>query len=451
MMKTTPRKILFTLILSVAFSFANAQTNVSGGIFANTTWTLANSPYIVVDTVVVFPGFTLTIEPGVVVKFANNKFVEIRQGSLIANGTSSDSITFTSNAITPSPGIWNRIWLNNAVLAEFNYCNIRYAGYGIYGTANSVKNSSFSFNTTGCMASYIDSSNFINNTNGLSGMTILRCNILHNQLGIIGGGTASYCLIDSNQTGVSSSVSLLDHCTINHNQKGVESIMSGANTYMNCIIDSNAVTGIELTTQCSLLNSEIKYNPVGVDCISDLHIITGNVIENNSVGIRFGYFSYTDTVHCNRICNNSTYDLQMTDANPLHAANNYWCTADSISTEAVIYDGHDNISLGLVSFMPLDTSCAPGIATYINETEQKNISFSIFPNPATSELVVRSQAFGDKGELAIFNLIGEKTLSQQLMANSQPFVIDVSTLSSGIYIIQIATHNRISRQKFIRQ
>src|SRR5437773_10115670 len=94
-------KKLYTLFsfLSLA-AFANAQTNVSGGIYANTTWTFANSPYIVVDTVVVFPGVTLTIDPGVVVKFDNNKRLDIRQASLIANGTITDSITFTSNSGT---------------------------------------------------------------------------------------------------------------------------------------------------------------------------------------------------------------------------------------------------------------------------------------------------------------------------------------------------------------
>src|SRR5438105_14890689 len=95
--------LVFFLFLAV---FSNAQTNVSGGIFSNTTWTLANSPYIVVDTVVVFPGVTLTIEPGVVVKFANNKRLEIRQATLVAIGTVTDSITFTSNSLTPNPGIW---------------------------------------------------------------------------------------------------------------------------------------------------------------------------------------------------------------------------------------------------------------------------------------------------------------------------------------------------------
>jgi hypothetical protein len=69
-MKNSMKKILLTVIFLTVISFGiNGQTNVSGGIYSNTVWTLANSPYIVTDTVVVFPGVTLTIQPGVTVKF----------------------------------------------------------------------------------------------------------------------------------------------------------------------------------------------------------------------------------------------------------------------------------------------------------------------------------------------------------------------------------------------
>jgi hypothetical protein len=61
----------FIFLLQVAFS----QTNVSGGIFQNTTWTAAGSPYLVTGSIVVFPGKTLTLETGVKVVFtADNTF-----------------------------------------------------------------------------------------------------------------------------------------------------------------------------------------------------------------------------------------------------------------------------------------------------------------------------------------------------------------------------------------
>src|SRR5437667_5408991 len=60
------------LVICCAAS-ALADTNVSGSITTNTTWTAANSPYIVngPSSVSVNSGVTLTIEPGVTVKFGS--------------------------------------------------------------------------------------------------------------------------------------------------------------------------------------------------------------------------------------------------------------------------------------------------------------------------------------------------------------------------------------------
>ena len=101
------------LILFFAFFITiniQSQTIISGGIYTNTTWTASNSPYIVIDTLVVFPGVKLTIETCVTVKFDDGIGMEIRQANLIANGTASDSITFTSNS-TILPGSWKGIEL----------------------------------------------------------------------------------------------------------------------------------------------------------------------------------------------------------------------------------------------------------------------------------------------------------------------------------------------------
>jgi hypothetical protein len=70
-------RLLFFLALIFTGSAA-AQTTVSGGIFSNTTWTAANSPYIVTGNIVLFPGYVLTIQPGVTVKFSDSTNIEIR-------------------------------------------------------------------------------------------------------------------------------------------------------------------------------------------------------------------------------------------------------------------------------------------------------------------------------------------------------------------------------------
>jgi hypothetical protein len=67
---------------------------VSGSI-TTTTWTVANSPYVVIDSVTLVSGNTLTIEPDVDVVFDVDVPFLI-EGSLRAHGTQSDSIRFLS-------------------------------------------------------------------------------------------------------------------------------------------------------------------------------------------------------------------------------------------------------------------------------------------------------------------------------------------------------------------
>src|SRR5665213_2163913 len=152
------KKLIFTLItlftLSSSLITLFAQTNVSGGIYTNATWTLNNSPYIITDTVVVFPGITLTIEPGVTVKFDDTKFIEIRSAKLIAIGTNVDSITFTSNSNSPFIGIFEGIKFTAANdSCILNYCDFSFADNALMGTSNGpyllVHNSNFQLNSNG--------------------------------------------------------------------------------------------------------------------------------------------------------------------------------------------------------------------------------------------------------------------------------------------------------------
>jgi|GEM_PF-1278063 hypothetical protein len=419
------KKILLSLILTLSISYSFA-TNVSGGIFSNTTWTTANSPYIVTDTVVVFPGVTLTIQPGVVVEFANNMEIEIRQAQLIAIGTAVNPITFASTSSSPTVGIYSGIYLNGgSMTCKFTYCNFSYANTGIYSwLADSLllNNCNFNYNNTGVKSggnggggtsgnsggnTVVNACNFNNNVN--YGLTcnfldyskITNCNFTYNGTGLNSGyyhSTTTNCVFSYNQTGLSTEYMNLSNCTITHNQTGISS--ESENKYRNSTIDSNTVTGISANGD-SVINCQINYNGIGVQSavsviigntieynttenindytfspgqgwggsvitgntikysavginnITESFTITMNIIENNGIGIVLSNSS--STISCNKICNNNTYGLQYEASGNISAAHNYWCTTDSLNTQTLIYDGHQNISYGLVGFMPIDT------------------------------------------------------------------------------------------------
>ncbi len=481
------------VLLPVLFSLAlKAQTNVSGGIYANTSWTLANSPYIITDTVVVFPGVTLTIDPGVTVKFADNQLLEIRQAKLIAAGTSVAPITFTSNSSSPTPGIYPGIYLNGGTLTPvFNFCNFWYANTAIISNnayTIPIKNSNFISNHIGIEGSYIyvnaDSCVFRNNYEGIEAGNgaISNCRMTQNHAGMVQFGNNSIiqnCIIDSNYVGLvgasgsvfNSTVSYnstgiaaggsatIDHCIINANNTGIE---IGYDSIKNCVIDSNTVAGIDndgshYPGYSYIYNNKIRYNGNGInETGGSQDIITRNTIENNTIGILSKInpvvpSSVIDltSIYCNKICTNSTADLKYTGTNNTSVGANYWCTSDSTATAAVIYDGYDNASFGLVNFMPLDTSsCAltAGILTY----EASVFSFRIFPDPATDYLTVElPEAASTKTDIKIFNMLGD--LEYAAVAGKQTTTIDVSAFAKGIYFIQLTTGNKTGTQKFIKQ
>ena len=95
------------LILISAFG-ANAQTNINGIIAEDITWTNSNSPYIIDGNLLINSEVTLTIEAGVTIKFDKETTLQIN-GELIAVGSQSEPIVFTSNSTIPQPGDWNNI------------------------------------------------------------------------------------------------------------------------------------------------------------------------------------------------------------------------------------------------------------------------------------------------------------------------------------------------------
>jgi hypothetical protein len=91
---------------------AQAQGNcgISGLINVDSTFSPTEcDPYIVTGNAIVSDGVTLTIEPGTTLKFESERGLTV-EGTLIAQGTADNQITFTSAAANPAPGDWGQIY-----------------------------------------------------------------------------------------------------------------------------------------------------------------------------------------------------------------------------------------------------------------------------------------------------------------------------------------------------
>lgn len=451
------KKSLFLLCIIINSLHVISQTNVSGGIYTNTTWTKANSPYTVVSNVVVFPGVVLTIQPGVTVKFNNGVSLEIRQAQLIAAGLSNDSIKFLSSSSTPTPGIWSQIWINGGnLISKLNYCHIQNASEGIYnhnliGTSNttavlSIKNSVFFKNQVGISAvgngpgyTTVDSSVFSNNNDGFNGSEFIinACYIKNNINGVF---LAPYAF----------TYNYIKNSTINSNQYGLTgSATTGAAFYSmnNSTIDSNSTAGIILggypSTIDSIINCKIRNNPFGVlDSFGSGLSMKKSIIENNIIGLKFK--GSNKTLICNKICSNSSFNMfyNVVSGSNLNIPNNSWCSTNTITIGSKIWDGYDDINLGLVIFSPVDSlSCylSTGIdaQNFFNDDHLK-----IFPNPTNGSVNLKLNEHFIGGNIQIFDAIGKLIQTQSIKNTLEK--IDLN-LNSGIYFIKASTKEGISK------
>ena len=325
-------------------SLTSFETEVSGNITEDTTWTLENSPYIVTDTVQVYAA--LTIESGVEVRFNTDAGLTIG-GELNAIGTEDQKIIFTSNNDNPSVGDWEEIRFIDASVdalldddenylsgSIIKYCQIEYAYSAMIVEDSSpyIDNNIVRYGRRGVFVSH--SNSVIKNN------TIYDINHLPLDLsGNLGWGIFSW---EGNPVVIDNEIK---NCSGGYS--GGSGTLVAGNVIKDNIIGTNGPSIIKQNT--------ITGNNTGI--IASGGIVSENIISGNETGILTGEYKYLQlSVSKNNIFDNSDYNIKVRTSADIDAINNYWGTIDTSIIDEKIYDREDDINLGKVIYEPFVTA-----------------------------------------------------------------------------------------------
>lgn len=376
------------LAISLALAAHQAgATAACGNVLSDTTWSAAQSPIEVTCQVVLQPGATLTIEPGVVVRFAAGAGLTVR-GALEASGTSAAPIRFGS--VTPGTrGSWSGIYV---ATSQGGKANLRFA---------QVSDASSGLSVECCGAGgpvTIEDSSFANNYTALAGYAGWVTNVRRTRF-------------ENNATAVRDADKNISDSVFLNNDYGLNQVER--TTVANSHFEGHLVA---LSGRFTATNNEIVNNVVGVRGGT----LTLNTISGNDVGVEIDGYGISATN--NNIFGNATYNVRNTTANAQSMPENWWGTTDVAAIAASIRDGLDVPQLGIVTFTPIRTSPAAPPATLV--------AIAIRPMIANI-LVGQTQLFVASGT---FSDGTTRELSDVLWASNNPSVasIDATGTARGL-------------------
>jgi hypothetical protein len=449
-------KSIFVILLFTFCSFFTvAQTNVAGGIFQNTTWSLSGSPYIVNSSIVVFPGKTLTIEPGVEIQINNqnnsNIYIETR-GTINCIGTDAQPIKVYALFDTMNTAAWQGFVCTSTQGGVLNADRIEIANayfplsYETIPTTLSYTNSKF----IRCFQAVTVGTNL-----NLSG-----CEFIDNEVGVYGWANFNInnCLFKDNSTSLYlyASAFAMSNCSFVDNQIGLSFLANSVDSIVisnceflnnglainypnngrveNCLFSDNG-TAIQYAYKCEILNNELLYNELAIEASVDAEI-HNNQINNNTGGLLISNVSSVQdspAIYDNEICGNINFAVNNNTNMNYSLFSNCFCDLDSAQIEAYLIDGYDDITKGLINYQVYDSSCTVLLGNVVKfgagvGLTENSLDFS-FENPVQQNLQVL-------GNTEVKQIILQNTSGQMFCVSSSSYnTFDLSRLAPGYYFI----------------
>ncbi len=286
-------------------------TLASGTIAQNTSW---QYNVRLVSDVTVPNGVTLTVLPGASVKSYLGYALNIN-GKLIANGTSSSRITFTSDGATPAPGDWWGIYCSGGGPDTLTFCDIKYAETGLW-LQNTAANS-YMQNDTVQYSFYTGYGVYVSNTGTANrSLRMYKCGIKSND----GIG------LRVSNAKVSVSYSRIEDNGRQYISSGVY-VVNGARVFFDSSrIQNNIGSGLKISGLGSRIlltpdSSRTGYNTVTQHGVSELYLLnSGSAFLGGGYGPgNYGGFNnvYNTSTYSCRLINNAT-------SNQVSAKWTYW-------------------------------------------------------------------------------------------------------------------------------
>ena len=299
-------------------------TYVEGNITQDTVWTLMDSPFVLSKNTTVWENSTLTVEPGVEVRFGG-EYALIVEGGLSAIGEENSTITFTSNREEPYGGDWSTIVFKGAKPSTMAYCIVEYGENGITLVDSTVelKNNEIAYN--------LESGIYITGDNQV---------------------TMQNNTLDSNKNGIlltgdlTAGVNITENLIMSNTQSGIQ---LDAGAYSNLVILDNILSanenGFYVTGQAStyITMNSISYNTIGIlyapatqmQAVHEDHVAYYNDIYGNIYGM-----DVSDSFNAQV---NAVYNYWGDESGPYHTSLNPFAKGNPV--------GGDGANLDFIFFL----------------------------------------------------------------------------------------------------
>lgn len=206
------------------------------------------------------------------------------------------------------------------------------------------------------------------------------------------------------------------------------------NWYLTNIIE-NGISHLPPTDHMGIIFEPQMFNAQG--CLSMMATVT---FENNNTN-----FSATNFQYCLCICYNEIADAYETNVYFPFLNSNY----DPTNIEYFNYNITELLGVRTLIINTAFNKQAIYSNVMLSDKKFEKFDFSISPNPSNDILEITLNNQSNENTIAEFyNEMGQICKTENLKLNTTK--VDLSTLSSGIYIVKIKSKNQIVTKKWIK-